>query len=127
MIRDFTDLRVWQGSKELAVFIYLITSKYPKVEIFGLTKQIRRASVSVGSNIAEGFGRYSKKDQAHFYSIASGSLYELKSQMILSRELKYVNQEDYSKFLILADNTHRQLNSLIKVHKSNISSQSSNV
>ena len=79
----------------LAQKLYLITENFPKSEQYGLVSQMRRASVSVPSNIAEGYGRRSQKEYAQFYSIAYGSLLELETQLILSYNLKFITEEDY--------------------------------
>ncbi len=89
-IKSFEDLNVWQKGKRLAVEIYGLTSKFPKEEIYGMTSQIRRASVSVPANLAEGFGRYHFMDKAKFYLNARGSLYELKSHLVIAKELAFI-------------------------------------
>lgn len=81
---SFKDLIVWQKSMLLARKIYLATENFPKIEHYGLVSQMRRAAVSIPSNIAEGYGRKSSKEYTQFYSIAYGSLLELETQMILS-------------------------------------------
>lgn len=78
-ITSFEDLRVWQKSQNLAIEVYKITKKFPKAELFAMTSQIRRAATSVSANIAEGFGRVSKADKLHFYTMAYGSLLEAKN------------------------------------------------
>jgi four helix bundle protein len=88
----FEKLDVWQDAKELTVIVYRITTDFPENEKFGLTNQMRRAAVSVSSNIAEGASRTSGKDQAHFYQIAYSSLMELLNQFIISVELGYINE-----------------------------------
>ena len=82
-IKKFTEIIAWQKAHELALFIYLITNKFPRSEEFGLSSQMRRAAVSVPSNIVEGFKRKSVKDGVNFYNIAEGSLEELKYQVLL--------------------------------------------
>ena len=90
-IKNFTDLFVWQRGHKLVLDIYKITEKFPKEEKYGLSDQIKRASVSITSNIAEGFGRDKFNDKAHFYTIALGSIYEIQNQLIIARDLKYIN------------------------------------
>ncbi len=85
----YKDLKVWQKAMELAKEVYEITSSFPKEEKYGLTSQINRSVVSVPSNIAEGAGRNSNNEFVHFLSIASGSLCELETQLILSVTFKY--------------------------------------
>jgi four helix bundle protein len=91
---SFEKLEVWKEIKTLTKDIYLITKGFPDDEKFGLISQIRRATISVSSNIAEGSSRSSSKDQAHFYQIAFGSLMEVLSQLIISLELGYLEEED---------------------------------
>lgn len=91
---SFEKLEVWKEVKVFTKEVYLITKSYPDDEKFGLISQIRRATISVSSNIAEGSSRSSSKDQAHFYQIAFGSLMEVLSQLIISLELGYIEEED---------------------------------
>ena len=86
----FTDLRVWQVATDLAVEIYHRTVCYPIEERFGITLQMRRAAASIGANIAEGFGRWTPKDQARFYEISKGSAEELRHFIILSNRLGFL-------------------------------------
>lgn len=88
-------LEVWQLAKTLAKQVYLLTSNFPKEEKFGLVNQMRRASVSVMSNLAEGCGRTSALDQAHFSQISFGSLLELDAQLQLSVDLAFMSADDY--------------------------------
>jgi four helix bundle protein len=92
-VRNFRDLIVWQEGMALAKQIYLLTNSFPTEEKFGLVSQMRRCSVSVPSNIAEGHGRSSTGDYLRFLSIACGSLAELETQVVLSVELGFVTQE----------------------------------
>jgi len=96
-IKNFTDLIVWQRGHKLVLNIYRVTEIFPKKETFGLSDQIRRASVSFTSNIAEGFGRNTVNDKAHFYTTARGSLYEIQSQLLIEKDLKYVDREEFDK------------------------------
>lgn len=95
-IKSFTDLLSWQHSHGLAVAIYQYTKPFPKEEIFGLTNQMRRSAVSVPSNIAEGFSRQTFKDKLQFYSIALGSLTELQSQLMIARDVGYLDSNDFN-------------------------------
>ena len=95
----FKKLEVWKRSLLLAKEIYRITKKFPKDETFGLTSQLRRACISIPSNIAEGSQRSSDKDFANFLAIALGSLAELETQLILSKELGYLLQDDLTNAL----------------------------
>lgn len=92
-IQSFEDLTVWQESQNLAVAVYKVTKQFPKEELFGTTSQLRRAVSSVSANIAEGFGRSSKNDKLHFYTIAYGSLLETKNFLYLSAKLEYLSQD----------------------------------
>jgi four helix bundle protein len=89
-IDNFEDLDVWQLGKELVLKVYDITMSFPKEEIYGITSQVKRASLSIPANIAEGFGRYHFMDKAKFYLNARGSLYELKSHLLISKALGFV-------------------------------------
>ena len=95
-ILGFRDLNTWKESHKLVLLIYKYTSDFPKTETFGLTDQMRRASVSISSNIAEGFSRQGKKEKLQFYYIAKGSLTEIENQIIISRDLKSINLEEYN-------------------------------
>ena len=92
---SFEKLIVWQRSRVLAKNIYVMTKSFPKAELFGLTGQMRRCSVSIASNIAEGSGRHSPKDRARFSEIAYSSALELLNQTIISYDLEYIFIEDY--------------------------------
>ncbi|MDK9700136.1 MAG: four helix bundle protein [bacterium] len=95
-INTFKELRVWQNSIEFVVAIYRITDNFPKHELYSLTNQIRRAAVSVPSNIAEGHVRESLKEYLHHLSIAQASLSEVETQLIISLRLDYLNEIDFS-------------------------------
>lgn len=97
MANTYKDLLVWQKAKALAVEIYRATERFPKNEIFGLTSQMRRAAVSVASNIAEGQGRGSKPDFVKFLCVARGSLLELETQLEIALELGMGNPDELSK------------------------------
>lgn len=98
IIRNYKDLIVWQKSVDLAVQIYQVTNDFPKSESYGLTDQLRRASVSIASNIAEGCGRQLRTaDQKHFLRVAYGSAQELETQLIIAHKLKYLSLEDFKK------------------------------
>jgi four helix bundle protein len=113
-IKKFTDLRVWIKAHKLALSIYKTTKKFPKEEIFGLISQMRRCSISITSNIAEGFSRQSYKEKTYFYSISLGSVTELQSQLIISRDVDYLNKEKFNELFEDSINTHKMLNGLIK-------------
>ena len=89
-IKSYRELEIWQLSMELAEDIYNVLKAFPREELYGLSDQLRRAAVSIPSNIAEGFGRDSNNDFAHFISIAKGSLFELSTQLELASRLGYL-------------------------------------
>jgi four helix bundle protein len=91
---SFEKLIVWQEARVLVKSIYTITRTFPKEEIFGITSQMRRASISICSNIAEGSGRTTKPDQANFYRIAYSSLLELLNQLIISTDLAFITDSE---------------------------------
>jgi four helix bundle protein len=113
-IRDFTDLRAWQEAKRVAIQTYSITRDFPASEQFGLTNQMRRAAVSITANIAEGFARRTGKDKRGFYQTALASLSELKSHMIIARELTLMSDAQTSEIRGLLDNAGRQITGLIR-------------
>ena len=114
MIQRFTDLRVWQDAHQLVLFIYKVTRVFPKDELFGLTSQMRRAGVSITSNIAEGFVRQTRNDKINFYTMALASLSELRSQILIARDLTYLSQEIYIEFEQQTDNISKMLTGLIR-------------
>jgi len=117
MIKSFTELTTWKKSHILVLDIYFITKSFPKNEIYSLTNQMRRCAVSITSNIAEGFSRKSYKEKLHFYSIASGSLSELKNQLLIARDIHYINRADYDGIVEKAHLSHKLLHGLISKTK----------
>lgn len=117
--RSYKELIVWQKSYSLTLHIYSATKNFPKDELFGLVSQIRRASVSISSNIAEGNTRISKKDHLHFIRIAYGSGAELETQLSLSKDLGYLTEKEYTQINELLSEVMKMLNALI-VHFSKI-------
>jgi four helix bundle protein len=111
---SFEKLEVWQDSRRLASMIYEHTKNFPDHEKFGLTNQMRRAAISVSSNIAEGSSRVSTKDQAHFYQMAFSSLIELLNQIIISSDLKYLNELSEEDFRTQIDKVANKINALRK-------------
>lgn len=112
-IESYRDLIVWQKSMDLVVFIYAVTEKYPKHEIYGLTSQTRRSAVSVPSNIAEGRLRGSRKDFRQFLIIAFASGAELETQLEIGRRLKYLNQVEFNQAVGMLTEIMKMLNKLI--------------
>ena len=94
-IYSFEKLEVWKESISLTKNIYSLTDSFPANENFGLTSQLRRATISIGSNLAEGTARKSNKDKAHFITISYSSAMEVLNQLIISKELNYVSEKDY--------------------------------
>lgn len=95
-IHDFTDLITWKKAHEIVLDTYNLIKKFPDDEKYGLTSQMRRAAVSITSNIAEGFGRSTGKDKGHFYTISKGSLFELRSQYYIAKDLCYIKEQEIS-------------------------------
>ena len=118
-IRTYRDLEVWKRSFKLALAIYRLTQSFPDREKFGLVSQMRRRSISIPSNIAEGFAGNSQKEFARFLRIAGGSLFELQTQSLISAELGYLTTEDAASLDDEANQLERMLASLIsKVSRS---------
>ena len=113
-VYSFEKLEVWKESKKLTKIIYQITSRYPENEKFGLTSQLRRASISVCSNLAEGSARITPKDKAHFSTMAYSSLIEVLNQIIISYELDFIDESDYLNFRNLIKSLSNKINSLRK-------------
>ena len=111
-LKSYKELIVWQKSMILVKEIYQITSNFPNEEKFGLTSQMRRSSISIPSNIAEGWGRLSRKNYIQFLRIARGSLFELETQVLITKELNYIKETKKQENLIVE--ISKMLNSLIK-------------
>jgi four helix bundle protein len=109
----YQDLRVWQSAMELTTAVYHATRKFPADEIYGLSSQLRRASVSVPSNIAEGKGRSSDKELLQFLSRARGSIYEVQTQLEIAESLGYLANGDRRTLGEKADDVARMLNGMI--------------
>ena len=117
-IKQFTDLHAWQEAHKLVLLVYRVTRGFPKEEIFGLVNQMRRAVISVTSNIAEGFGRQTMKEKIQFYYLAQGSLTELKNQLRAAKDIGYLAEADYETILNQANRAHQLLQGLITKSKS---------
>lgn len=94
-MNNFRKLKIWKRSISLATDVYEVTKQFPKSELYGITSQVRRSVVSISSNIAEGAGRQSQKEFIQFLNIAKGSCYELETQLLISKNLNYTNEESY--------------------------------
>jgi four helix bundle protein len=113
-IRSYRDLIAWQQARALVKATYMATKAFPKEEVYGLTQQIRRAAVSVPSNIAEGYKRGSRRDYVHFLRTARGSLYELQTQLILCQDLGYLDPSPNHPLCDLTERCSKLLHGLIK-------------
>ncbi|WP_109680619.1 four helix bundle protein [Xanthomarina spongicola] len=111
-IKSYKELLVWQKAMALVTLIYNLTKTFPEDERFGLTSQMRRCSVSIPSNIAEGWGRLSRKNYIQFLRISRGSLYELETQILITKQLNYINDSEKVESLIIE--ISKMLNSLIR-------------
>ena len=116
-IKSFRDLDVWKLGMEIVVDVYEVTKSFPKEEVYGLISQMRRAAVSIASNIAEGFNRYHNKEYKQFLYIALGSCAELETQIEVSMSLGYITQPERDKTIEKLDHEGRMLKSLIKCLK----------
>ena len=120
MVKDFTDLLVWQKAHSMVVMIYQLVSNFPKFEQYGLSDQMRRSAVSVTSNIAEGFGRQTAKEKGQYYYLAKGSLTELRNQLYVARDVGYVTLTEVNKILIIMEEVYKMLFGLLKTTKLSI-------
>ena len=114
MLKSYRDLFVWQKALDLTILIYRLSEGFPRNEIYGLTSQVRRASVSVPSNIAEGYGRGSRREYLQFLYIAQGSLKELETQTILAHQLNYVTANQADRILLESEVLGKMLGSLVR-------------
>lgn len=117
IIKDFTDLNTWQESHKLVLMIYKITKCFPKNELHSLTDQMCRAAVSITSNIAEWFGRQGYREKIQFYYLSHGSLTELKNQLIISRDVGYINNNEFQEISTQLVTAQKLLQGLIKSSK----------
>lgn len=109
----YEDLKVWRLAMDLVLQVYRCTAMFPKQEVYGLTSQMRRAAVSIPSNIAEGKGRYSRKELLQFLFHARGSLLELRTQITIARELRFLCTSDADALVTRTSEVGRLLNGLI--------------
>ena len=112
MSSSYRDLKVWQKSIDLAERIYWLTSSFPPSELYGLSSQMRRAAVSIASNIAEGWGRRSRKDYGRFVLVARGSNDELQTQLVISERLGFCSPEQFDEVSALSDEIGKMLSGL---------------
>jgi four helix bundle protein len=118
-MKNFRDLQIWRRSHELTPEIYRLTQEFPKSELYGLVSQMRRASASIPTNIAEGCGRNTEKDFARFLDNAMGSASELEYQLILAQDLEYIDQDNYEKVNLELTEIKRMLNAFIQKLRTN--------
>lgn len=116
-IESFTDLICWKESHKLVLQIYHITASFPKPEKYGLVDQLRRSVVSVTSNIAEGFSRRGSGEKIHFYYLSKSSLTELQNQLIIARDIKYINEKQFSEIFAQSVVSHKLINAFISSAK----------
>ena len=116
-MKSYIELDVWIEARKLVNHVYLITNDFPKEEVYGITNQIRRCSVSVPSNIAEGCGRQTAKDIIRFLYISRGSLYELETQLYLSNDLNFISKEKLNIILLQIETCKKLLNGFINYYK----------
>ena len=114
-MRNFRELVIWQKARSLVKDIYLITDNFPTKERYGLCSQIQRAAVSIPSNIAEGCSRRSEIDFARFLEIAQGSAFEVETQLILAKDIGYLQDKSLTDLLIEIHSLQKQINKLITV------------
>ncbi|MGB0888100.1 MAG: four helix bundle protein [Vicingaceae bacterium] len=120
---NYNDLDVWKECRKLVSEIYMITKGFPNEEIYGLTNQLRRASISVISNIAEGTGRNTTKDALQFFYISRGSLFEAEAQILIAKDLEYLSEEKLKEILLQFTTCKKLLNGFINYHKSKLSTK----
>ena len=119
-MNNFRNLKVYINAKYLVKQVYTLLKQFPREEQYALCEQLRRAVISIPSNIAEGSGRMSAKDQAHFYSIAYGSLMEVLAQLDIAHDLQYMAKEEFNKFEIIIDEEAKLLSGLINKRKASL-------
>ena len=114
-VKSYKELIIWQKGIKIVVLVYKLSESFPKEEIYALTSQIKRASVSIPSNIAEGFGRQTDKSFNHFLNIARGSLFELETQLIIAKELGFLfDNKIFLELLSLIEEESKMINSFSK-------------
>lgn len=114
MIESYRELKVWQRAIQLSTAIYQLTSSFPRQELYGLSNQLRRAGVSVASNIAEGYGRGSRGEYKQFLAIARGSNLELQTQLVIAKELKFADGASLSSAENLSIEVGKMLTMMLK-------------
>ena len=113
VVKDYRDLIVWQKAMDLVETVYRTTAAFPKEELYGLTSQLRRAAVSIPSNIAEGNGRNTTRDYLHFLSTAYGSVKEMETQVLIAERLEYIDSTHCSKLVKNTNEIARLISGLV--------------
>ena len=121
-VKSFEELTIWQEARELTNKVYILSKKFPKEELYGLTSQIRRASVSIMSNIAEGFNRRSTKEFINFLIISRASISEVQNDLYISLDLNYINKKDFETIYNHAQKISMSINKLITYLRSQVKS-----
>jgi len=116
-IRSFVDLDAWKEAHKFVLMIYNATKDFPSEEKFGLANQMRWAGVSITSNIAEGFSRQSRKEKFQFYSMAKGSVTEIQNQLLIARDVGYLEGEDFNKLTEQSVKVAKLINGLMRYCK----------
>lgn len=116
-IKSFTQLNAWQKGHQLVLEVYKLTKSFPKEELYALGDQMRRCAISITSNLAEGFSRYSYKEKVQFYHMALGSSTELQNQLLVSRDVGYLTRDKFTALAILSIEVNKMINGLIKSSK----------
>ena len=122
-VLKYTDLDVWLKARQLVKLVYSESKHFPKEELFGLTNQLRRAAISIPSNIAEGCGRQSDKEAVQFFFIAKGSLYEVETQLYLAMDLEYLSREKFENLNIQVEACKKLLNGFIRYFRTKANNQ----
>ncbi len=117
---NYNELDVWKECRKLVTKVYRITKNFPKDEIYGLTNQIRRSSISIISNVAEGTGRNTTKDALQFFYISRGSLFEAEAQLIIAKDLDYITEKQLKEILLQFTTCKKLLNGFINYHKAKL-------
>jgi four helix bundle protein len=114
-VKSYKELLIWQKGIRIVLQVYKLTQSFPKEEIYALTSQLKRASVSIPSNIAEGFGRQTDKSFNHFLNISRGSLNEIETQLIIAKELGFIQDENlYNDLLFIIEEESKMINAFAK-------------
>ncbi len=119
-MHNYKELTLWKKSRELVKEVYALTESFPNQETYGLTSQIRRSVISIPSNIAEGAGRNSQREFAHFLSISQGSCYELETQLILAQDISLISEQKLDDLLTLISEIQRMNRALQKNYRKSI-------